>query len=173
MSADSVSSVASAPYPTTPADLSSIEMDRFSNGWARLDDNVKAKQELYEMDHPWRQMEIGRRGSGRPQEYFCQNHNRFKEVLISRLHLQTLRVAKDLAERLIFCPKGKKIAGYYKSAWAKTKMMELEGADYWTIIFQDRVGLGQFVRYNQDIYHEIFLDFPVSRSILLCQHADM
>jgi hypothetical protein len=165
MSADSISSVASAPYPTTPADLSSIEMDRFSNGWALLDDNVKAKQELFELDHPWKKMEIGRRGSGQPQEYFCQNHN-------SRLHLQTLRVAKDLAERLIFCHKGKKIAGYYKSAWAKMKIMELEGAHYWTIIFQDRVGQGQFVRYNQDVNHEIFLDFPVSRSILLCHYAD-
>jgi hypothetical protein len=172
MSADSVSSVASAPYPTTPADLSSIEMDRFSNGWARLDINVKGNQELHELDHPWKKMDIGRRGSGQPQEYFCQVRSRFKEVLVSRWHLQTLRVAMDLAERLIFCHKGKKIAGYYKSAWAKMKMMELEGANYWTIIFQDRVGQGQFVRYTQTVNHEIYLDFPVSRSILLCQYAN-
>jgi hypothetical protein len=167
MSADSLASVASAPYPTTPADLSSIEMDRFGNAWARLDDNVKAKQELYELDHPWKEMEIGRRESGQPQEYFCQVHSRFKEVLVSRSHLQTLQISMDLAHRLIFCRKGKKIAGYYKSKEAKTKIRELEGTNHWTIIFQDRIGQGQFVRYNQGTRDEIMLDFPVSLHLAL------
>ena len=168
-----MSSLTSGPYPTTPTDLSAVEMDRFGDAWGRLDDNVKAKQELYELDHPWKEMKIGRRESGQLQQYFCQVHSRFTEVLVSRLHLQTLRQSMGLADRLIFCQEGKKIAGYYKSEWTKMKVTELEGANYWTIIFQDRVGQGQFVRYNQGVRHEIMLDFPVSCSILLCQYAKM
>ena len=182
MSADSMNTVASEPVPTTPNDIVSAEMDRY--GWTLIDDNIKVNQDslkeeqvlveeseelvrdtqdLEGLKYPFRKMEIERREPGQPQEYFCWTHSRFKEVLASRLHLEALSDAMNLANRLIFSHRGLDIAGYHQASHGtKTIISDLSRSHPWTIIFQNRVPGRQFARFNQDRPHEIIFDFDVS-----------
>lgn len=169
-----MTSVASGPVPTTPTDLFSAEMDRLGYGWERIDDNIKSKpnQDLHDLNHPFKSMNVGPREPGQPQEYYCWTHSRFKEVLVSQPHLSTLRLIIELAYCLIFCNNGLEIAGYYESEETKGKLEKLARTHPWTIIFQDRVPGGQHARFNQDRPHEILFDFDVSSVLLFSYHTD-
>lgn len=165
MSADSITSIASEPVPTTPTELVSTDMDRFGP-WGWINSDLIAKQPVYGLDNPWKMMDVQRRQPGQPQEYYCWIHNRFKEVLASQIHLSTLQDGLQLAYRLLFGHESQTLAGWFKSKDVEMKMRDIHRSHTWTIIFQDRAPNGQFARYNQERPQEILLDFQVSSLIL-------
>jgi hypothetical protein len=111
MSADSMSSVASGPVPTTPTEFVSIEMNRFDNAWVRLDENVKAPIAVEEGDPLWKQVEVRpTHVPGQPQTHFLHRNDKANLVLQSPMHVATLRRAIALAQRLIFGEIGRVLA---------------------------------------------------------------
>jgi hypothetical protein len=164
MSADSMSSVASGPVPTTPTELISIEMNRFDNAWARLDENVKAPIAVEEVDTLWKQ--VATRPThvpGQPQTHFLQRNDRANMVLQSPMHVATLRRAIALAHRLIFCEIGRVLANEKQDEETVAEIDRLSKSHPWTVELEDFPATGQLVRYNQGTPRQIGLCFEVSR----------
>jgi hypothetical protein len=163
MSSDSTSSAASGPLPTTPTELVSIEMNRFDNAWARLDENVKAPIAVEEVDPLWKQVEVRpTQVPGQTQTHFLQMNDKVNLVLQSTMHVATLHRAIALAQRLIFGEIGRVLANEKQDEATVAEIDRLSKSYPWTVELEDFPATGQLIRYNQGTPRQIGLCFEVS-----------